>query len=874
MKKLIFNQSKISTQLIIVTTAVVSLIILCIAVIIGYRTNIITNKNADIIATETAERYANLIKAELELPLDAARALAHVFEAMLSSQEINMTREVANLILKQFIEKNTNFLSVWLLFEPNIYDDQDNETIIDGKHDHSKRFLPYWTRNSDGHGIINVIPDYDTLGKNNFYQVPKQRQQESIIEPYFRSINGTSIFVTSLVVPIFNLNNNFIGVVGIDIDLRNLQNKIKDKPVGDFAQSYLTAFSTQGTVIASSYEHYFSKPLLEVTESKVLIDSILKNKEFIIERESQHLKQLVITYGILINIGHTDIRWLIVSNIPKIALLTDSQTLLYDIGFISLIAIFITIVLFYFFSHTLSDPLAKLVTVANNMADGQLNNTTSVTGSREVTQLSNAFSAMQTQLYQYLTEQKRIIHEALRINQALDNVPTPVLISDHEDKIIYANHSAICLLKIMESAIKTYSTDFKVENLLGMSIQFLQSTENKNEKFNNQTICQTHLNIEQFILEVTMTSIVSNSGQQLGRVIELDNRTEEIAIEQEINTVMYAASRGELTQRIELKDKQGFFKNLSEIVNRMLEDNSQLIHELITVFAALASGNLTSTITREYSGSLEQLKSDVNTTIDKLTQVIHTIQETAELVNNAAREISQGNMSLSQRIEEQAASLEQTTASMEEMTTTVQRNTDNANHAMVLVIQAQEQAQLGRKVAQAMVAATLEINASSKQVTDIIGVIDSIAFQTNLLALNAAIEAARAGEQGRGFAVVATEVRNLAQRTTEYAKQIKLLTEDNMHKIAEGTRLADESGKTLETIVMSVKKVNDIITEIVSADQEQLFGIKQVNKAVIQMDEMTQQNAALVEETAATSEAMYEQVAQLKDNIEFFTITN
>ena len=225
----------------------------------------------------------------------------------------------------------------------------------------------------------------------------------------------------------------------------------------------------------------------------------------------------------------------------------------------------------------------------------------------------------------------------------------------------------------------------------------------------------------------------------------------------------------------------------------------------------------------------------------------------SEQVGTASKQISEGNSNLSQRTQEQASALEETASSMEEMTSTVKQNADNTRQANQLVANARTQAQDGGEVVTKAVAAMEQINTSSKKIADIIGVIDEIAFQTNLLALNAAVEAARAGEQGRGFAVVATEVRNLAQRSATAAKEIKGLINDSVDKVKSGSELVDASGKALAEIVGSVKKVADIIAEIAAASQEQSSGIDQINKAVMQMDEMTQQNAALVEEAAAAA---------------------
>ena len=217
------------------------------------------------------------------------------------------------------------------------------------------------------------------------------------------------------------------------------------------------------------------------------------------------------------------------------------------------------------------------------------------------------------------------------------------------------------------------------------------------------------------------------------------------------------------------------------------------------------------------------------------------------------------------RSEEQSSSLEETASSMEEMTTTVKQNADNAGQANQLAIAARDQAEKGGTVVSQAVKAMADINDASKKIADIIGVIDDIAFQTNLLALNAAVEAARAGEQGRGFAVVASEVRSLAGRSATAAKEIKELIQDSVRKVEDGSVLVTQSGQTLEKIVASVKKVSDIVAEIAAASREQSSGIEQVNRAVMQMDELTQQNAALVEEATAASQAMAEQVRGLNE---------
>ena len=263
------------------------------------------------------------------------------------------------------------------------------------------------------------------------------------------------------------------------------------------------------------------------------------------------------------------------------------------------------------------------------------------------------------------------------------------------------------------------------------------------------------------------------------------------------------------------------------------------------------------------SGDIGSLCTGVNGLIDTMVDMITAVIEASSTISTAAREIAMGNTDLSQRTEEQASSLEETAASLEELTSTVRQNADNAQQANKLASSASEVATKGGAVVSQVVGTMGDITAASRKISDIIGVIDEIAFQTNILALNAAVEAARAGEQGRGFAVVAAEVRNLAQRSANAAKEIKALISDSGQRVETGSHLVASAGRTMEEIVVSVKRVTDIMAEISAASQEQSNGIDQVNTAVSQMDKMTQQNAALVEQAAAAAKSMEEQTEEL-----------
>jgi methyl-accepting chemotaxis protein-1 (serine sensor receptor) len=286
----------------------------------------------------------------------------------------------------------------------------------------------------------------------------------------------------------------------------------------------------------------------------------------------------------------------------------------------------------------------------------------------------------------------------------------------------------------------------------------------------------------------------------------------------------------------------------------------------------IAQGKLGHDVKVNRKDELGELLDAFRTMDLRLSAIVSEVRNGSGEVSTAAQQIARGNDDLSQRTQEQASSLEETASSMEEMTSTVKQNAENASHANQLARGAREQAERGGEVVTQAVGAMKAINESSRKISDIVSLIDEIAFQTNLLALNAAVEAARAGEQGRGFAVVATEVRNLAQRSANAAKEIKGLIKDSAEKVQTGSTLVDQTGKSLAEIVDSVKKVTDIVAEIAAASAEQSAGIDQVNHAVLQMDEMTQQNAALVEEAAAAARAMQEQAGELLQQVGFFQL--
>lgn len=488
----------------------------------------------------------------------------------------------------------------------------------------------------------------------------------------------------------------------------------------------------------------------------------------------------------------------------------------------------------------------------------------------EIGDVSDAFKSMFVKLRFDMADSQRAADEAERIGFALDNVSTPVTLSNEENNLFHMNSAARTLLE------QIFKSPAAVDKLFGHPLAesltdeaLLAITRGRLSK-----PMTAEGQVGDRIIRLTTNPVIDERGVYLGRVCQWMDRTAELAAEKEVASMVEAAAAGDFSQRIRADNKAGFFKTLAEDLNLFVEAADNGLADVVRVLNALAQGDLTQTIDRDYRGTFAQMKADANATVAQLKQIASTITDATEAINNAAKEIAAGNADLSRRTESQAASLEQTASSTEELTNTVRNNADNATKASQLAKNSSEVADRGGRVVSEVVTTMGAIAESSSKISEIINVIDGIAFQTNILALNAAVEAARAGEQGRGFAVVAGEVRNLAQRSASAAKEIKELISESVSKVSNGYKLVETAGKTMEEIVESTQRVSSIMTEISSASEEQRTGIIQLNNAITSMDETTQQNAALVEQAAASAQSLEDQASNLTQAVSVFKISS
>jgi methyl-accepting chemotaxis protein len=418
------------------------------------------------------------------------------------------------------------------------------------------------------------------------------------------------------------------------------------------------------------------------------------------------------------------------------------------------------------------------------------------------------------------------------------------------------------MLSMAQADIRAQLPNFEASKVLGANFDLFHKNpaHQRNLLAALRNTYRTQIKVGQRTFALVANPVQDQEGQPLGSVVEWVDRTAELAIETEVAQLVQGAAAGDFTGRLDQNGKTGFFASLSQNMNHLMETADVGLNDVVRVLGAIAQGNLTERIERDYSGIFGQLKHDANASSEKLSSIIADVRIAADALTSASSQVSATAQSLSQSASQQASGVERTSSSVEQMSASVAQNTENAKITDGMASHsAQEAVSGGEAVAQTV--------AAMKQIAAKIGIVDDIAYQTNLLALNAAIEAARAGEHGKGFAVVAAEVRKLAERSQIAAKEISELAGSSV-------TVSEEAGRLLSAMIPAIRKTSDLVQEITAASEEQNTGLAQISGTVNQLSQVAQQNAAASEQLAATSEEMSGQAEQLQGLMDFFTLAD
>ncbi len=553
--------------------------------------------------------------------------------------------------------------------------------------------------------------------------------------------------------------------------------------------------------------------------------------------------------------GHT---WLVAADLRVDGIQEENQALALRNGLISAgVLLLLAIVATLLARRLITGPMNRMRDAVGLIASGQ---SAEIPGEARRDELGD------------LARSLRQVHAAgvaaQQLKSALDCASVNVIVADETGKIAYCNPAMIAFFTKHAKEFRQQFPNFSGEQMVGATLdQF-----HRNDQWRERHVDDTRIRIGSMTIDLKVNKIHDASGKRIGMITEWHDVSAELSAMREVTAVVEAAVRGDFSGRISEADKIGAMRDLAAGQNRIntiveaaMEDFSQTLRQV-------AEGDLMARVEGDHQGRFAQLASGINDTVGRLAETVATIQRSARDLNRAAGEINAGAADLARRTEEEASSLEETAATTEELAASVKQTADSSKEANELSDKGRKLASDGGGIVREAIQAMERIEEASRKITDIIAVIDDIAFQTNLLALNAAVEAARAGEAGKGFAVVASEVRTLAQRSGQAARDIKDLITGSAGQVVEGVRLVHATGRALDSIVQASSEVAQMIGTIHSAASEQAHGIEEMSTAVARIDEMTQQNSALAEQSAASASELMRQLEQLNALVATFRI--
>ena len=672
--------------------------------------------------------------------------------------------------------------------------------------------------------------------------------------PYAPRHDAPASFIST---PILDEDGELLGVLAFQLPTDRL-NAILQRAdgLGETGETYLVG----SDFLMRSDSRFAQEPT--TLKRRVEIDAVhraLDGSEGIIADMSADGEPLIVAFQ---PFDFQGTRWALIGQMARSEVLQPVYRLASRTVIVGTIVAVILLAIGWLMGRSIAAPLHLLVKTISALANG---NDAEIQGDRRADEIGDLARAMR-QVYD-----KGV--EAARLRSALDGCSTMVTVADRSGRIVYVNPACQAYFERFQSELRQQIAGFDARAVLGSELSRLHPSLGRAAVATDASagsIEAADIDFGSRKLRVDAGPVANGAGETIGTVVEWMDVTDDIVMQSAFARIIDAARNGDFDQRIDLDGVDGVYQDLGQDMNQLTGMMSRVTDELGTMLKAMACGNLRQRIDVDFQGKLGLLKDHANRTADKLTRIVSEIQDAANEVNNATSAINSGTTDLSRRTEQAASNLEETAAASEQMATTVGQNAENAKNASELAGKADRSAKTGGEVVERTIGAMAGIEESAQKMTDIIGVIDEIAFQTNLLALNASVEAARAGEAGKGFAVVAQEVRQLAQRSAKAASDIKTLIHDSNGQVKDGVRLVHQAGEALRAIVGSIGEVSSIVAEISNASQEQASGVQEISSSISRMDEMTQQNSALVEESTASARTLSDQAEKLAELVRFF----